>query len=387
VTSRSSISLRLTQLSHEAGFSAAGVAAVPSPGSVEDVRDAGRYEQWIASGSSGEMGYLQRRNEEGQYLRSALRNVFPWAHSMIVCAANYNTAAPRSIEPAPADRGWIARYAWSSRREPDGNIVPSDYHRVLVKRLERVATGLKNLCGPFESRHFVDTGPVVERLFARYAGIGWTGKNTCLLNQKLGSWLFLGVIVTSLELDATEYAALAEDRCGSCRRCIEACPTDALTPYQMDASLCISYLTIEKRGAFAEDLRSKVGRQVFGCDICQDVCPWNRKAPISTDDQLMPRNELVNPALDWLGELSEKDFDRVFNGSPVRRAKFSGLRRNVAIAMGNSRLRKFLPKLEEWSREDDPVLAEAALWALARIEKRHHHSCHEPGHDEAGPKP
>ncbi|HVJ07629.1 MAG TPA: tRNA epoxyqueuosine(34) reductase QueG [Acidisarcina sp.] len=372
--SQGSISQQLAALAIEAGFSAAGIAAVPAIGSEEHERDAARCEEWIASGASGEMEYLQRRNPEGQLLRSSLRNAFPWARSVIVCVTNYNAAAQRSIDAAEGqqgrkDLGWIARYAWTSRREPDGSIVPSDYHRVLLKRLRIVEAGMQALCGPFESRCFVDTGPVVERLFARYAGVGWTGKNTCLINQKLGSWLFLAVIVTSIELPQAEHPRLTEDRCGSCRRCVEACPTNALaTPYQMDASRCISYLTIEKRGEIPVELRPHIGRQVFGCDICQDVCPWNRKAPITIDDQLAPRPELINPALDWLGGMNEADFERTFNGSPVRRTKFSGLRRNVAIAMGNSRLHRFLPRLQQWATDEDPVLAETARWAIAQIQ-------------------
>jgi epoxyqueuosine reductase len=363
----SSISAQLNLLATEAGFSAAGIAAVPATGSIEDERDVLRYEEWIASGASGEMEYLQRRAPNGKLLRSSLRNPFPWARSVIVCATNYNSDAPGSIAPARKDQGWIARYAWSSRKDEKGNVAPSDYHRVILKRLRELEEKLQSLHGPFESRVFVDTGPVVERLFARYAGIGWTGKNTCTLNQKLGSWLFLGVIVTSLEFEANQYAAIAEDRCGTCRRCIEACPTDALTPYQMDATRCISYLTIEKCGEIVLDLRAKVGRQVFGCDICQDVCPWNRKAPIANDAQLSPRPELVNPALDWLGEMDELEFNHVFNGSPVRRAKFSGFRRNVAIAMGNSGLSCFLSRLEVWAQGPDTAIAEAANWAIAQI--------------------
>jgi epoxyqueuosine reductase len=365
----SSISAQLNMLATEAGFSAAGIAAVPDMGSVEDRRDIQRYEKWVASGASGEMEYLQRRTANGDLLRSSLRNPFPWARSVIVCATNYNADAPRSIDSARKDQGWIARYAWSSRKDEKGIVVPSDYHRVILKRLRALEDKLQSIRGPFESRVFVDTGPVVERVFARYAGIGWTGKNTCTLNQSLGSWLFLGVIVTSLEFEDDQYATIAEDRCGTCRRCIEACPTDALTPYQMDATRCISYLTIEKGGEIALDLRAKMGRQVFGCDICQDVCPWNRKAPIAADAQLSPRPELVNPALDWLGELDESEFNRLFNGSPVRRAKFSGFRRNVAIAMGNSGLNCFLSRLEGWSQDSDKDIAGAAQWAIAQLGK------------------
>jgi len=351
-----------------AGFATAGIAAVPEPGSADDYAELKLVEPWIAAGRAGEMEYLKRRDEAGRLLRSSLRIALPWARSVIVCAANYNSEAPRSIDPAPPGAGWIARYAWSGQKTPEGRTRPSDYHKALLRRLKVVEARLKEQLGDFESRCYVDTGPVVERVYAKYAGIGWIGKNTCILNQKLGSWLFLGVIAASLE--ATQVAAVAEDRCGSCRRCIEACPTDALTdPYQMDASLCISYLTIEKRGEIAEGLRPKIGRQVFGCDICQDVCPWNRKAPIGRDEDLRPREELVNPALEWLGEMDEAGFAQHFFGSPIKRAKLSGLRRNVAIAMGNSGLRSFLPKLREWKEAADETVAGAAAWAIAQLER------------------
>ncbi len=191
--------------------------------------------------------------------------------------------------------------------------------------------------GAFESRAYVDTGPVVERALATAAGLGWTGKNTCLIHPKLGSYGFLAVLLTSLEVRPEGESLKVPDRCGSCRRCLDACPTGAfIAPYQMDATKCISYLTIEHDGPIAPDLMGGMGRQVFGCDICQDVCPWNRKAPLSADAELEARPELVNPALDWLAEMDETEFERTFNGSPVRRAGFAGLKRNVAIAMGNS---------------------------------------------------
>ena len=346
-----------------AGFSAAGIAAVPEPGSPEDLEERARFNAWIDAGHAGAMDYLKRRDPSGSLVRSSLRVALPWARSVIVCAANYNSAAPRSTEPAAPDAGWIARYAWSSRGDR-----PSDYHKVLLRRLESMRDRLTAHTGPFESRCFVDTGPVVERVYARYAGIGWTGKNTCILNQRLGSWLFLGVIVTALEA-AAAVASLAPDRCGSCTRCIDACPTHALTgDRQMDATLCISYLTIENRGPIPEELRPLVGRQVFGCDICQDVCPWNRRAPIAADPELAPRSALVNPALGWLAALDEPAWERWFNGSPVRRAKFSGFRRSLAIAMGNSRQRKFLPTLRAWAGDPDPVLAESARWAAQQLE-------------------
>jgi epoxyqueuosine reductase len=217
-----------------------------------------------------------------------------------------------------------------------------------------------------QTRCYVDTGPLVERVYAKYAGVGWIGKNTCILNQKLGSWLFLGVILTSLELDPD---LPAPDRCGSCTRCIEACPTDALiASYQLDSNKCISYLTIEKRGAIPEEMRDGMGRHVFGCDICQDVCPWNRKAPDTSAAEFQPREGLVNPALEWLAELSAEEFRGKFRGSPIRRTKRTGLRRNAAIAMGNSRDRRFLPMLRKLATDEDSIVAESAMWAIERLE-------------------
>ena len=366
--------MRLTQsligdVACRAGFTAAGIAGIPDPEAPESREERRRFEEWIDSGAAGEMEYLKRRSETGDFVRSSVQAAFPWARSVIVCVANYNAAAVRSIDAAPEGTGWIARYAWSGTRSEAGSMRPTDYHKVLLKRLEALDAALHEVLGAYESRCYVDTGPVVERVYARYAGLGWTGKNTCLLNEKLGSWLFLGVILTSLELGAAEVPALAADRCGSCTRCIDACPTRALTPYRMDASRCISYLTIEKRGGISEELREGIGRQVFGCDICQDVCPWNRKAPIIEDADLAPRPELINPALDWLAGLDESAFGTWFFGSPIKRARFGGFRRNVAIAMGNSTLGRFRPVLESWADSADPVLAEAAAWALARLDR------------------
>lgn len=359
-------------LAQQAGFALAAVAPVPSAGSETTREERGRFEQWIESGAAGEMEYLKRRNDGGELVRSSLHAVFPWARSVIVCAANYNSDQPRSVDPAPEGTGWIARYAWSGTQKPDEKGPrPSDYHKVLLKRLETLAAALKERTGAFQSRCYVDTGPLVERVYARYAGVGWTGKNTCILNQQLGSWLFLGVILTSLDLSPDQFPQIAADRCGSCTRCIDACPTQALTPYLMDATRCISYLTIEKRGAIPEELREGMGRQVFGCDICQDVCPWNRRAPAGSDAELAPRAALVNPALEWLARMSEQDFAQWFYGSPVKRAKFEGLRRNVAIAMGNSGLSRYLPQLEEWSGSDDSVLCETAAWAIRKVGQAH----------------
>ncbi len=209
---------------------------------------------------------------------------------------------------------------------------------------------------------------MIERVVAQQAGIGWIGKNTCVLNQELGSWLFLGVILTSLALTPDLSAA---DRCGSCTRCIDACPTAAFpAPYQLDATKCISYLTIEKRGDIPLELREGIGRQVYGCDICQDVCPWNRRAPITSVAQFRPRPGLVNPELEWLASLTVEEFRDFFRGSPIKRAKYTGLRRNIAVAMGNSGDRRFVPTLESLAQDEDANVAEHARWALGRIENQ-----------------
>ncbi len=359
-------------LARKAGFSKAGIAPIPPAG--EEAPELSHFEPWIESGYAGEMEYLKRRDEANRLLRSSLRIAAPWARSVIVCAANYNAEAPKSIDPASAESGWIARYAWTGYAGQ-----PSDYHDILLLRLKQLEQSLQQAVGAFQSRCYVDTGPLVERVYAKYAGIGWIGKNTCILNQEFGSWLFLGVILTGLELPSAAPVRLAEDRCGSCTRCLDACPTGALiAPYQMDASLCISYLTIEKRGPIAEPLREQMGRQVFGCDICQDVCPWNRRAPISEDAELAVRSELVNPALAWLAELDAESFRSLFRHSPVQRTKLSGLLRNVAIAMGNSGLESYVPKLQEWAASSEPVLAEAARWALTRCQQK-------PGGNEMSP--
>ncbi len=370
----------------DAGFDTAGIASVdPSPSGDDMAQlDAERFAAWVAAGRAGEMEYLKRRDEQGVLVRSSVPVAMPWARSVIVCALNYNAAGPRSIDPAPPGAGWIARYAWSGRTanpEPAAakntvaqntaaaELVPTDYHDQLLHRLHRIEAALhqRSAC---ETRCYVDTGPISERAIAARAGVGWIGKNTCVINQGLGSWLLLGVIVTSLPVASGAHPAIAADRCGSCTRCIDACPTDALiAPHQMDASRCIAYLTIEKKGSIAEEFREPIGRQVFGCDICQDVCPWNRKAPAlaPANDGMLARSQMVNPALDWLAGMDAAEFKRWFKGSPLERTRRKRLQRNVAIAMGNSGEQRFAAQLEAWSSADDPVLAEAADWAIKRI--------------------
>lgn len=362
------------ELAIACGFTNAGVVALPHG---QESRDASRFTTWIGTGRAGTMQYLKRASESGDLVRARVATPFPWARSAIVCFANYNSAQPRSIDAANPRNGWIARYAWSSRVDTNGARRPSDYHKVLLKRMKMFDTKLRERFGEFESRAYVDTGPVVERSLATAAGLGWTGKNTCLIHPKLGSFGLLAVLLTSLEIGQGEERAelVARDHCGTCRRCLEACPTGALVaPYQMDATKCISYLTIEHKSEIGPELMAGMGRQVFGCDICQDVCPWNRKAPIAADPELEPRAELVNPSLEWLSSLDEQEWERLFNGSPVRRAGFLGMRRNVALAMGNAAAagcgeQSFAEKLREWADSADQGLRTAARWAMDRLQR------------------
>lgn len=338
----------------EAGFELAGIAPAI------DGRELEYFPEWIAAGHAGEMKYMEARDDRGDLKRASLARVAPWAKSVIVCAINYNTANPYSTQVHDSSRGWISRYAWS--RE--------DYHDAVLRRLKQVEQAVwgGHSCPPnLTTRSYVDTGPIVERVYAKYAGVGWIGKNTCIINQQKGSWLFLGVILTSLELTPD---LPAPDRCGTCTRCIDACPTNAiLEPYKLDSNKCIAYLTIEKRGSIPEDLRSGIGRHVFGCDICQDVCPWNRKAPATDAPEFQPRPGLVNPALEWLAGMDAARFREAFRRSPLRRTKLTGLRRNAVIAMGNSGKREFIPLLANCCEDEDPVVAEHARWAARKLER------------------
>lgn len=349
------LSSEIRRLAIEAGFDLAGVAPV---GDTEEHRF---FPQWINAGQAGEMKYLEARTPAGELKRASLANAAPWARSVMVCALNYNADQPYSTHAGLTTQGWVSRYAWTER----------DYHDVVFTKLRSLESRFQQVCaeqgGPaLRTWCYVDTGPVIERVFAKYAGIGWIAKNTCILNERLGSWLFLGVMLTSLEL-IPDLPPI--DRCGSCTRCIDACPTNAFPePYKLDATKCISYLTIEKRGAIPEELREGVGRQVYGCDICQDVCPWNRRAPITTVAEFSPRPQLINPDLEWLARMSIDEFREVFRHSPVKRAKYIGLRRNVIVAMGNSGEARYIPILEELSAHADPVIVEHAEWALRRLQ-------------------
>jgi len=407
----------VVQQARSLGFSLCGVAPAGEFPELE------RLPEWLARGYAGQMNYLADPR------RASPACVLDGARSLIVCALVYNTDWPHTAEmavphastnryrqegggrvgaadglPQDAPRAWISRYAWGD-----------DYHRVLGEKLERLVASLRAaIPAPFEARAYVDTGPVVERVAAKHAGLGWLGKNTCLIHPELGSWLFLGVIVTTLDLapslPADEHAQ--PDLCGQCTLCLEACPTGALiAPYQMDARRCISYLTIEHRGALPGEWRAAMGAHVFGCDICQDVCPYNRNAPVTSLAGFAPRRvefrfsnfesrlsspttagdgadesapsctarpaDLFAPPLESLASLSEEEYQKTFRGSAVKRAKYQGLVRNACVALGNAagglaptareRVRALLARL---AASPDGVIAEHAAWALARLEDR-----------------
>ncbi|MGD0869359.1 MAG: tRNA epoxyqueuosine(34) reductase QueG [Bryobacteraceae bacterium] len=329
-------------LARQCGFELAGVtAALPSD-------DSARYHQWVASGYAGEMRYLSGHRAQ---VRDDPRRLLASARSIICAGKLYHTPWPTTTEFDDPARAWISRYAWGS-----------DYHHELRRGLEQLDTLLRRRAGPFESRICVDTAPLLERSYARLASLGWIGKNTCLINQQSGSWFFLGELLVSLDI-APDSPPPA--RCGTCRRCIDACPTAAILPSGIDSTLCISYFTIELRTAIPVEQRAAIGPHVFGCDICQDVCPWNRRAPISTEPAFAPRE--FAPPLEKLASLTELEFRSLFRGTPITRARYAGFLRNVAVAMGNSRLPQFRAPLEKLAASADPIAASHALWALTQL--------------------
>jgi len=387
-------SLWIYERARALGFDLCGVAPAALAGTdnpTEAAAELARFPEWLARGYAGEMEYLNDPRRADPCL------IIEGARSLVVVAFNYNTdyfysadAPPGSIPTSPisagstdaSPRGWISRYAWGD-----------DYHEVLSKKLaELVAEMRARFAEPFDARLYVDTGPVIERIAAKYAGLGWLAKNTCLINEHLGSWLFLGVIVTTLELAPSLPTAEppSPDLCGNCRLCLDACPTQAFPePYVLDARRCISYLTIELRGSIPEELRANMGRAAIGCDICQDVCPWNRKAPATPLAEFIPRridapeesqqpaekgHSLFLPELEWLASLTQEDFSRIFRGSAVKRAKWRGLVRNACVSLGNTQMapasdayQRISLLLSRLADSDDALIAEHARWALARL--------------------
>jgi epoxyqueuosine reductase len=333
----------IRELARTCGFELAGVAAaLPCD-------DRERYHAWVAAGWAGRMGYLTDHRAE---VRDDPRQLLASARSVICVGKLYQTPWPHTTRFNDRDRGWISRYAWGE-----------DYHEVMRRGLERLEGMLRERAGAeMESRICVDTAPLLERSYARLAGLGWIGKNTCLINQQQGSWFFLGELLVSLEI-APE--APPPDRCGTCTRCIDACPTAAIVPGAgLDATRCISYFTIELRGAIPEERRGEMGAHVFGCDICQDVCPWNRRAPVTEEAAFAPRH--FAPRLEEMGAITEEEFRAMFRGTPVSRARYRGFLRNVAVAMGNAGAERFRGALEAMARSEDAVVAEHALWALGK---------------------
>jgi epoxyqueuosine reductase len=298
----------------ELGFDACGIAPAAAHSELTFFRE------WLDRGYAGDMAYLHRTADR----RADVRSVLPSARTVIVTATVYNTDRPYSTECADPSRAQIARYAWGD-----------DYHDVIGARLDALVAWMRaSSSEPFDARAYVDTGPVQERVYAQHAGIGWIGKNTCVINAELGSWIFLGAIICSLAL---EVDAPSFDQCGSCTLCLEACPTHAIVaPGVLDATRCISYLTIELRGDIPAEHRAAIGSHVYGCDICQEVCPWNAAAPHSADPAWQPRPAWDLVDLATLSAHADDELADALHGSAMRRTQARGLRRNVAIALENA---------------------------------------------------
>jgi len=298
----------------ELGFDLCGIAPAA------DLPELAFFEQWLARGYAGEMGYLHRSAQQ----RADVRRVLPSARTVIVTGTIYNTASPYSTERTDPGRAEIARYAWGD-----------DYHDVIGARLHALLEWMQIRSDvPFEARSYVDTGPVQERVYAQHAGLGWIGKNTCTINPEVGSWIFLSEIICSLPL---EVDAPALDLCGECTLCLEACPTRALVaPGVLDSTRCISYLTIELRGPIPRELAADVGPHVYGCDVCQEVCPWNQVAPRSSDPAWQPRPAWTNAEVATLAAMSDDELRETMRGSAMKRTKVAGLRRNLELALENA---------------------------------------------------
>jgi epoxyqueuosine reductase len=325
------------------GFDLVGIVPAAAPATLTEFHD------WLRKGFDGEMGYLSRREEAYAHPR----HVLPAVRSVVMLAVNYRTAEP--APPAPGN-GRVSRYAWN-----DG-----DYHGLIRERLAKLADFLHQKRPGCHTRGVVDTAPLLERDFARSAGLGWFGKNTLLINKRQGSWLFLAGLLTDVDLEPDAPHETAH--CGTCTRCLEACPTQAFpAPYVLDARKCIAYLTIELDGPIPVDLREGVGEWLFGCDICQDVCPWNKKSPVKNDAAFRPRADL-NPAdLILLLDLDDEAFARRFGATALARPGRAGVLRNAAIVLGNQRDEPAVPALCRSLGDVDPVVRGAAAWALGQI--------------------
>ncbi len=353
-TSDGNLTSRVKSLALAVGFDLAGVArAVPTP-ETEYLRD------WLARGYGGEMHYIERRVEE----RVDPRRVLEGVRSIVSVALRYSAGnGDRTRSPSATEAtGEIARYARGD-----------DYHEVMRDRLRALEAGIAALVQrPIRMRGYVDTGPVQERVFAARAGLGWIGKNTCLIHPRLGSYVFLAVLLCDLELEPDEPEV---DHCGSCRACLDACPTDAFeAAYHLDATRCIAYSTIEVPDAIPESRRRAHGDRLFGCDICQEVCPWNQRRnpealpdPLGLHERLEPRDEWLRPSLAWILSLDQDSWQRATRHSALRRSRYRGLMRNALVAAGNSADAALRPLVERHARGGDALLAEHAEWALAQL--------------------
>jgi len=314
--------------------------------------------EWLDLGYAGEMHYLQRSADR----RMDVRAVLPSARSVIVLATVYNTDRPYSTENGDPSRAGIARYAWGD-----------DYHAVIQARMDVLLNWLRAIAGDrFEGRAYVDTGPVQERVYAQHAGIGWIGKNTCVINDTLGSWIFLSVILSN---HALEPDGPALDQCGTCTLCLEACPTGALVaPHVLDSTRCLSYLTIELKGEIPEMHRDGLGSHAYGCDICQEVCPWNQtaQAAVSSDSAWLPRAGLDRASLLDLWRRSDDELRRLMKGSAMKRAGVTRLRRNLAVAIGNTGDAGAASSLEAQDQPTccDPLVADHVAWAVTKLLRR-----------------
>jgi epoxyqueuosine reductase len=331
----------LRALTREEGFALCGFARAGRAPHAEAL------EAWLQDGRQASMEWMQRTAEE----RGNPERVLPGVRTVVVLATNYfHDDLPSTMQP-----GRIARYAWSN-----------DYHEVIRPRLERLAESMTEAGGT--QRCFVDSGPVLERDWAAACGVSWPGKSTMGIHPELGTWFFLSVILTTLEFAPD---APLPDRCGRCTRCIDACPTQAITaPYQLDARRCISFLTIENKGPIPEEFREAMGDRIFGCDDCLDACPWNRFARASRDAALQPREDILTKPLREFLALDDGAFKALFRGSPILRAKRRGFLRNVCVALGNTGTRDDLPALQTAAADVEPLVREHAVWAIDRIAAR-----------------
>jgi epoxyqueuosine reductase len=352
-----SLEMRLKQQAHALGFELAGIAPATPADGFERLRD------WLARGFAGEMAYMHRQAAARRHPESVL----PAVRSVVMVGMNYGPA--RNAERGTRNEG---RSAFRVPRSALGKVSRyargADYHDVLRQRLNQLLRWLQAEVPGCQGRGVVDTAPLLERDFARRAGLGWFGKNTMLLNKRLGSYFFLGALL--LDLALTPDPPQETHHCGTCTACLEACPTGAFVePGLLDSRRCISYLTIELRGSVSEDLRPGLGDWVFGCDVCQEVCPWNRKAPTTQEPAFQPRGDLEALDLLELLSLSEEQFRSRFRGTALMRARRRGLLRNAALILGNRADPAALPALRKALADPEPLIREAAQWAIDRIEE------------------